>query len=441
MRLSDALEVAIGLSFIFVVASVVLASIQEAIESVVKQRGWQMFQGITEMLHDAQLAKAPGFAKNGEDLALALYRHPSISGLMKGSVDTEGFRKNLPSYLPSRAVALAFMDQAMAGKFVLHPPPGASFPPANALPAVQRLRLLVQSIQNTQLRTAMLNAIDTSTGEFDSVRKNLETWFDGAMDRVSGRYKRYSQRILFALGFVFAVALNINTLTIANALFHAPALRDALGQSQALKTAISTCSSTAPATPPAGQPGATAPTPPTQAADFSCDTSKLIGVMAAADLPIGWSDTSRSALLQPVNDVSAKDWGQRLGWAIGWFEILGGWLLTAFAVSLGAPFWFGVLNRLMMLRNALRPGDTTEGATYTPPPQGAPSPQTSSGDPPPTAHCPPSYDAIDHAVYVGPPPTGDQRQFEDDEGLPVRGVPANPPPLLPPPAQPAGAGP
>jgi hypothetical protein len=35
-----------------------------------------------------------------------------------------------------------------------------------------------------------------------------------------------------------------------------------------------------------------------------------------------------------------------------WFERIIGWLLTIFAISLGAPFWFDVLNRFMNLRSA-----------------------------------------------------------------------------------------
>ena len=33
-----------------------------------------------------------------------------------------------------------------------------------------------------------------------------------------------------------------------------------------------------------------------------------------------------------------------------WLRKVAGWLLTAFAVSLGAPFWFDLLNRFINLR-------------------------------------------------------------------------------------------
>ena len=35
----------------------------------------------------------------------------------------------------------------------------------------------------------------------------------------------------------------------------------------------------------------------------------------------------------------------------GWTIL--GWLITAFAISLGAPFWFDLLNKLMQVRNSV----------------------------------------------------------------------------------------
>jgi hypothetical protein len=32
-----------------------------------------------------------------------------------------------------------------------------------------------------------------------------------------------------------------------------------------------------------------------------------------------------------------------------------GWLLTALAVSLGAPFWFDMLNKIIVVRSTVKP--------------------------------------------------------------------------------------
>jgi threonine/homoserine/homoserine lactone efflux protein len=42
----------------------------------------------------------------------------------------------------------------------------------------------------------------------------------------------------------------------------------------------------------------------------------------------------------------------------GWPRVLFGWLITAIALSMGAPFWFDLLGKIMNVRNAAKPLDT-----------------------------------------------------------------------------------
>ena len=42
-------------------------------------------------------------------------------------------------------------------------------------------------------------AVDSAQGDIDKVQKNLETWYDSAMDRISGQYKRLTQWILLGI--------------------------------------------------------------------------------------------------------------------------------------------------------------------------------------------------------------------------------------------------
>jgi len=34
-----------------------------------------------------------------------------------------------------------------------------------------------------------------------------------------------------------------------------------------------------------------------------------------------------------------------------------GWIITALAVSLGAPFWFDMLNKIMVVRGTVKPAE------------------------------------------------------------------------------------
>jgi hypothetical protein len=57
-----------------------------------------------------------------------------------------------------------------------------------------------------------------------------------------------------------------------------------------------------------------------------------------------------------------------LGWSgsgpkdvSGWLLCVGGWLLSIIAISLGAPFWFDLLSKLMNVRNAGQKPEETAG--------------------------------------------------------------------------------
>ncbi len=43
--------------------------------------------------------------------------------------------------------------------------------------------------------------IDEAEGKIEVFQQNVATWFDGAMDRTSGAYKRWIHRLTFWAGF------------------------------------------------------------------------------------------------------------------------------------------------------------------------------------------------------------------------------------------------
>ena len=63
--------------------------------------------------------------------------------------------------------------------------------------------------------------------------------------------------------------------------------------------------------------------------------------VADLNLPIGWTDRAWS----DFRDAGVKE---QLYAGLGW-------LLTAFALSFGAPFWFDVLNKIMIIRSTVKP--------------------------------------------------------------------------------------
>ena len=58
------------------------------------------------------------------------------------------------------------------------------------------------------------------------------------------------------------------------------------------------------------------------------------------------------------------------------FSAIIGWLITALAVSLGAPFWFDLLNKFMVIRSTVKPHEKSpEEASEDRQPRGATAPR------------------------------------------------------------------
>lgn len=326
MLLSDALEVAIGLTFVFLVMSLALSAVVEYLETKFKARSIGLHQGVVELLDD------PGRKGSGAAAAKAVYSHPLIQGLHIGDYDSAVKDRKLPSYLPSRNFAQALIDQVLAGQ--VNAAPGNATLPEQA-PLGDRLLLAAERIENEQLRRALLQAVKIGSNDAERITSHLEGWFNAAMERVSGRYKRRSQHWLLGLGLVAAVLLNVNALTIADALTQDATLRRVL-VAQAEGSAAA-----------ARQVAAAASQPEQIIQQFA--QIEQIG------LPIGWSRHAKERLTRPLDGTG---WSQFLGG----LTIVCGYVLTALAASLGAPFWFDLLNRLIVVRAAVKPRDKPEQA-------------------------------------------------------------------------------
>jgi hypothetical protein len=216
---SNILDVAIGLALIFLLLSLVASGVREAVEAVIKSRAVELERGIRTLLNDPR----------GEHVARAFYEHPLIYSLYHDEFEPAERRfrgRNLPSYIPARNFAVAILDMVTRG---VNTGVYAAQQTAPVL-SIEGLRSSVRRLPSPFVQRAVLSAIDNAHGDVKAVQKNLEAWYDSAMDRVSGSYKRRTQRWLFAIGLCTAAVLNVNTITIADYLSHNEQARAALAQ-------------------------------------------------------------------------------------------------------------------------------------------------------------------------------------------------------------------
>jgi hypothetical protein len=298
-----ALDVAIGLAFMFFLLSIVCSSIQEGIASVLKLRARNLEAGIRSLIADKE--KADDFYENWRIDALKTPRwlRPSKRKPRK------------PSYIPSRTFALALID-------TLAPTPGQK-DDKNVLEAARKK---IKKMPDGSGKDLLLDAIDESGEKLNVFRGEIEDAFNATMDRATGWYKRKVQVILFVIAVIVAGSLNADTFNVAQRLFQDDALRaEVVGQ--AVKAA-----------------GEDPPTPPE---DVTAKTVEdQIKQARATALPLGWSGENIPDKPDP------EEWWGSWNWLPPWLLKIGGILVTAFALMLGAPFWFDVLGRFANIRSS-----------------------------------------------------------------------------------------
>jgi hypothetical protein len=292
---SEMLDIAIGMIFVYLLLSLICSSINELIERQLKNRAADLEAGLRELLDD----------DTGTGLVAELYQHGMINGLFKGDYKPTD-QSNLPSYIPARNFALAIMS-IVASK-----------------DSAADLRGAIDKIPSAKIKNALTAMWAVAGGDIQKFRDNVENWFNSTMDRVSGWYKRRSQKIIFLLGFSAAAIININSITIANQLWIHKAERDAIVS--------------------AAQ-GYLAQHPGNSQTERDQSLKANIEGIESYGLPIGWTDPL------PQDTVARVKFGL---WS------LLGWLITACAVSLGAPFWFDMLNKFIVIRSTVKPHEKSQ---------------------------------------------------------------------------------
>jgi hypothetical protein len=288
---SATLDVMVGLIFVYLLLAIMCSSINEAIAGMFHLRSATLEKGIKQLL-DGQ--DNVGGAVNDPTktwLVDQFKQHPLVSGMKLPNGD-------LPSYLPSRTFAAAVMDLVT---------PGVQGPITFA-----DLQTGLGNLPDGDVKKALLALTQNAQDDLEKAQKNIEAWFDDAMDQASGWYKRQAARIVIVIAILLTLGTNADTIQITRNLWTNPTVRAQL-----------------------------------------VEQSKQMGA-ALPDKPQKKDLDSLGGILPPWSDLPDTN--------LGWFERVLGWILTIAAVSLGAPFWFDILGKLANLRNAGQKPDKSQTA-------------------------------------------------------------------------------
>ncbi|MEM9291532.1 MAG: hypothetical protein AAGD01_07625 [Acidobacteriota bacterium] len=263
---------------------------------------------------------------------------------------------------------------------------GMHFPQSN-----DELIALFAHLPNESVRMALKILVAQANKDLTKAGHNIGAWFDESMSDVSAWYRRWTQAVIFLVAFCVAGGLGADaikiaselwgnaelrheTLEAANSIIQDPVLQklltDSAGSSlssgfgqelaqglvQDLKEATAEQADASDAT-SSQQEGADSSSsageaPNSFAAEDLKAVAKLMDGLQSMGIDFHPYDTERLTGMYQARYGSDSE-PNVLFLVLLWLRNHGiGFFITALAASLGAPFWFGVLNRLVPMRLA-----------------------------------------------------------------------------------------
>jgi len=291
------LDVIIGLVFVYLLLAILCTAANEWVAALTRRRGEMLRKGIQQLLSDQPISNET----DPEAFLREFYKHPLITSMMHDA--------NHPNYLSPRTFAAVVTDVLTASK--------------PAAVAFEDLEKGAMALPEGRVKKSILALVQRSNRNLQGAQSEIEGWFNDAMDRVSGWYKRRTQIWTIVIALVLTMVANADTIHITRQLWTDPVLRAAIVEEAKVR---------------AQKPR------PTISVEYQDE-----------DDP-----TTPTVTRNEGNQLSGQEQallGQLMGWHgpirdnLRWDTLLG-WILTVLALSLGAPFWFDVLNKFMNVRYA-----------------------------------------------------------------------------------------
>jgi hypothetical protein len=362
---SHVIDVAIGMAYVFMIFSLICTIVNETIAGLLTMRAKNLELGIkslfSEDVHGADAA---------DSFTNLIYSHALVRGLYRGAERKaddfkRGFlgRIKLPSYIPAGTFATALIDSIA---------PGAS----SAANPFAQVETAIQKLPDSNTKKALLSLTLTAQGKLEGFQKNVEGWFNDSMDRASGWYKRDTKLILGIIALVVTVAANADAVRLVKTLWVDPAVREATvkmaqdyANSHKIAQPAPSPNQTSTGTPTPATPTATATAAPTRTPTTTQTATATPNPTPTATPTATPSPTPPATSTTPSISDLENDLPKNLpiGWRYAddnfkWYTPLG-WIFTALALTLGAPFWFDVLNKFMVVRSTVKPKEKAGNGT------------------------------------------------------------------------------
>lgn len=377
---SDLVDIVISLVSVYLLLSLFCSTIVEMLESRMRFRAIGLEEGLRDLLDAERRPKGHPDAGRS-DLIVQLYQHQLIDSLYRGTYSPaqpsagrfmDGMLawlrlvpfigdlelswarvKAMPSYIGREVFTFALLDIMDDAPFTLGPPPparAARSPTIAALLASSsgvasavnlRSRIARSPCYNEHVKTILTLHLDASGTDMKLFQSKVGAWYNEGMDRVSGWYKRKTQFMLLLVGMAVALGLNADSIAITQQIATTKPLRDALVQGALIRVRQpaphqAASDATAPAT------GGSAASPANSSAPTLAEATSAYDDIGKTSLKLGWSGVDMQTSIS------------------GWLCRACGWVFTAIAISLGAPFWFDLLSKVIQVRSSIKPDEAAK---------------------------------------------------------------------------------
>ena len=313
MKIDNTLQLLISLAVIYFLLSNLVSMLFEWYAYKTQKRGKLLYKGIIDLLNDPV----------NRSYGASVYSHYQIEKLKKD-------KDSAPQYISASLFSDAFIDvigqQATEisyknikdkdGNVIRvemneqrHPDPFARF------------KLGVARMQYSPLKE-LLRAFYEKSNDYNELKVTIGSWYDDYTERMSGWYKVSIKKTLFFFGLAVSLFLNVDSIRLIKTLNTDDALRQSLVDKADSVAKIKAAS--------------------TQTVSINQIQSALEEV-SSASLPIGWNIYAVPLCFKGMSCL------QSIFAIIFWML---GILISAAAISFGAPFWFDVLGNLVNLRRA-----------------------------------------------------------------------------------------
>ncbi len=301
------LEVIAGMIFTFMLLSLLGTTLNELVSAWRGWRGFYMDEALKRLLEFQDNPEVFNKFKNNPMFRqLMQHKAPLRISQSPAYLSATNFSSILANILKKKNETVQSVDDFMKG-----------------LPEESQLRQVLEQFKEEGHTTV------------DAFKQRMQSWFDDVMYQSSGWYKRHLQFVTFFVGLGIAIVLNADSFKIYSNLSTNAHSRQQLA---ALATAFANEHETLPVT--------AAPSDSMSISEIKSEMKKTMDTpelrTAYNILGLGWS--SKDVF------VGVKAWLMRLL----------GWLITALAISLGAPFWFDVLKKIITIQST---GSAPSGGT------------------------------------------------------------------------------